>query len=195
MPSVKKLDYQTGFSELTHANIAAFLKRTLTASEQTLVTSLIAEVERDLCRSCSRQFSDTAEIVEEFGSGFNKFDLYNLPIASIVKIEVDGVDVTANYTEGEDYWIIDELYVRFETPIVSQNLYTGVKITYTIRKFWGSDILLLLKKWVSYEFLNSENAGVGVNNFSFADLSKTFNVAQFEKEKQKLISYYEMHQL
>lgn len=193
--SFKKLEYQTGYSGLTHTDIAAFLKRTLTSDDQTLVTSLIAEVERSLCALTNRQFKPSVDYYEEFGSGISEFELFNLPINSLTSIEVDGVDVTSNYTLGENYWIMDELYVKFETPITSQNIYTGVKLTYQIRQFWGDDVKLLLKKWVAYEFLNSENAGVGVSNFGFSDLNKTFNLSQYEKEKEKIINYYTLQHL
>jgi hypothetical protein len=188
--SFKKFDYQTGFSGITFADIALFLKRTLTASEQTLVTSLIAEVEREICRSTSRQFSDTAEYYEEFRSGYSQFYLYNLPVASISLIEIDGVDMTSSYTEGSDYWILDEILIKFEVPIVSQNLYTGVKLTYTIRKFWGEDIELLIKKMVAVNFLRSEDGGVALGSFSFADEAQQFNQRQFDIEKEKVINYY-----
>ena len=193
--SFKKLDFQTGYSGITNAIIASFLQRTLTTAEQSLVDTLITDVEREICRETSRQFSETAEYYEEFGSGFNKFDLYNLPIESIEKIEIDNVDVTPSHTEGTTYWILDELYVRFETPLISQNAYTGVKLTYKIRKFWGKDIELLVKKMVAVEFLRSEDGGVALGNFSFSDTSQQFNQRQFNDNKKKVLDYYTAHQL
>ena len=124
--SFKKLDFQTGFSGITNSDIALFLKRTLTTSEQLLVDSLITEVERSLCQATNRQFSDTAEYYEEFESGIDQFELYNIPINEITKIEIDNVDVTADYTLATDYWIINELYVKFLTPLISTDLYTGI---------------------------------------------------------------------
>jgi len=193
--SFKKFEYQTGYSGLTQADIATFLKRTLTTDEQTLVTSLITEVERSLCQMTNRQFKSGVDYYEEFGSGHSNFDLANVPVSSLTTIEVDGVDVTANYDLAEDYWVMDELYIKFQSPITSADLYTGVKLTYQIRQFWGEDVKLLLKKWISYEFLNSENAGVGVSNFGFSDLNKTFNVSQYQREKEKIISYYTLLRL
>ncbi|RMD67348.1 MAG: hypothetical protein D6822_08420 [Cyanobacteria bacterium J149] len=190
--AVYKTDYQTGYTGITNTDVASFLKRTLTTSEQSLVDSLIAEVERSLCRECNRQFSEITEYYEVFESGISQFDLYNLPISAITKIEVDNVDVTSNYTLASDYWIIDGLYVKFETPIISTDIYTGVKITYQIRKFWGDDIKLLVKKWAAYEFLNSENGGVGASSVNFSELSQTFNISQYQKEKEKVINYYKL---
>ena len=185
-----KLDYQTDYSGITNSDIASFLKRTLTTSEKTLVNELITEVERSLCTATSRQFRTGVDYEESFGSGISQFELFNVPISSITAIIVDGVDVTSNYTLGTDFWVLDELYVKFKTPITSTDLYTGVKIDYQIRKFWGEDIELLIKKWVSYEFLNSENAGIGVSNFSFSDLQKAFDTSKYLKDKERLISYY-----
>lgn len=193
--SFNKLDFQIGYSGLSHTDIASFLKRTLTADEQALVTSLISEVERSLCQLTNRQFKPSVDYFQEFGSGISEFELANVPISQLSEVSVDGVDVTENYTLGENYWIMDEIYIKFETPITSQNIYTGVKLSYQIRKFWGEDIKLFLKKWISYEFLNSENAGVGVSNFSFAELNKVLNVSQFNRDKEKIINYYTLHRL
>lgn len=193
MSVVKYNKYSVGYSAIVHGDIASFLKRTLTTADQTLVTSLIAEVEREICRQTRRQFHQVDTFYEEYPTGVSKFLLSNVPIKAITKIIIDGVEKTSNYTENVHYWIIDGQYVRFQTPLVaSQNPYTGVRIEYSIDQFWGDDVKNLIKKMVSYEFLNSENAGVGLSNESFSDQSAGFNVSRFHKEKDELFKYYRM---
>jgi hypothetical protein len=191
--------YQSsGFSGLTDTDIANFLKRTLSASEKTLVTSLITELESELCRATNRNFKvDSGGAVpvpvqyyEYFNGGFTKIMPQNTPVDSLVAIEIDGVDKTSHYTENVNYWIYDN-FIVFASPVVgtSHNL-KSVKITYTIKKFWGDDVILMLKKWVAYEFLKSENAGVGNSSMSFAEVAQTFDLNNFIKERDKVIFRY-----
>jgi len=184
--------YQSGFSGLTHTNIASFLKRTLTASEQTLVTQLIKDKEIALCVYTNRQFGygSNFEYYETINGGFTRFVPYATPVATLEEIIVDGVDVTANYTVNEDYFIYDNSII-FETPIVSaSNNRRAVKLTYTVRQFWADDIKNLLTKWVALEFLSSEDGGVNTNNVTFGNLSKGLNLDMFEKEKMSIIYRY-----
>jgi len=103
---------------------------------------------------------------------------------------VDGVDKTSYYTENDNYWIYDN-FIVFASAVVGAGYdQKAVKITYTLRPFWGSDLTLMLKKWVAYEFLNTENAGVGLNSMSFADMSQSFDVPRFMKERDKVIYRY-----
>lgn len=196
--SVNGLAYQTGFSGIKNTDIASFLKRSFDSSENDLATKLIQYIEEEVCRRTNRNFkiddgSEEANLIEyyeEFNAGATKYMPQNTPLNSLVKIEIDGVDKTSLYTEGTNYWVYDNFF-KFETGLVS-NVYAdkAVKLTYTLRKFWGYDLVLMIIKWVAYEFLKSENAGVGVNNMSFADIAQSFDLRGFESEKDRVIGRY-----
>lgn len=195
MTAIAKTDYQTGYSGVTHTAVAAFLQRTLTSAEQTLATSLIADVEAEICHACGRQFKASDKTYYElFRSGLSLFRLENYPVASISAIYVDGVDVTSDYDEGVDYYILDEVEVLFDSPLdASSNLYTGVRIEYAMRQFWGADLTSLIKKWVAQEFLASADGGVKLAGKSFAGSAENFDRAAFEKEKARILARYQSH--
>lgn len=190
--------YQTGYSGLTDTDISTFLKRTFTASEKVLVNNLITDLEDELCRATNRNFkvddgADDPTLVqyyEYFTADFLKVMVQNSPVNSMVAIEVDGVDKTSLYTENVNYWIYDN-YIVFSNTVVGTGYdLKSVKITYTIKKFWGRDVTLMLTKWVAYEFLKSENAGVGNSSMSFAEVAQTFDLNNFIKERDKVIFRY-----
>ena len=190
--------YQIGFSGLEDTDISAFLKRSFTNTEKTLVDGLIKDAEEELCRATNRNFkiddgAETPTLIEYyeyFSADFLKVMVQNSPVNSMVKIEVDGVDKTANYTENSNYWIYDN-FITFASAVVGTGYdQKAVKITYTLTKFWGRDVILMLTKWVAYEFLKSENAGVGISSMSFADISQNYDLRNFIKDRDKVIFRY-----
>jgi hypothetical protein len=169
--------HKTGFSGLTNLDISTFLKRDFNENEKHIVDDLITEIEDQLCEECNREFDYNEEYVETFNPPAFKLVTDNMPIVSVESLKIGGVEST-------DYTIYN-----YYIELGEQTLET-VELTYTIEKFWGKNIILFLKKWIAYEFLNSENAGVGLNSMGFADISQTFDVNHFLKEKDKTIFKY-----
>jgi len=88
-------------------------------------------------------------------------------------------------------YFIYENTIIFTSPVVGATYpYNAVKIEYDIQKFWGEDVVNLLIKWVAFEYLNSENAGVAISNMNFDALSQNFDLAGFKKEKEEIIFRY-----
>lgn len=190
MSAVFAKTFYTGYSNITSADIASYLKRTFTEAELALTDEIIASVESELANKCNRNFDTSLTYYETFNSGFTRVMLYNTPINSLKDIYIDGVKKTSLYVLNTDYFIYENMLV-FITPITGTNYpYNAVKIEYDIVKFWGEDVTNLIKKWVAYEFLNSENAGVGVKSMSFDTLSQDFDLATFNKQKEDLIFRY-----
>lgn len=183
--------YQTGFSGLSYTDIGKYLKRTILASEQELVTNLIKEKEFELCSQTNRQFLYTnVEYWQKFNANITKVIPFNTPLNTLTKVEINGVDVTSQFILDYNYFIYDN-YIYFKTPLVaSQDYHNAVKLTYTIRQFWGDDIKNLLKKWVALEFLASENAGVNDSSRSVSGVNESLDLAGFEKEKREVIFRY-----
>jgi len=171
--------YTTGFSQLTNLDISTFLKRDFNDNEKEIVNNLITEIESQLCEECNREFDYLTEYNEVFNSPAIRITPKNMPIKEVVSITSDGVEIT-------DYEIYN-YYIEFE-EIKSK----PIELTYEIEKFWGKNIILLLKKWVAYEFLNSENGGVFLSSMGFSEVSQVFDVNSFLKEKEKVIFKYKI---
>jgi hypothetical protein len=190
--------FQIGYSGLTDEDIASFLKRTFSESEKNLANKLIKGVESEFARLCNRNFlinnqatpPAPIEYYEYFNSGFVKVMPENNPIDKMVKIEIDGVDRTSEYIENNNYWVRG-YYIQFASPVISANYpEKAVKITYTLKQFWGDDVILMLTKWVAYDFLKSENGGIGLSSMSFAEVGQNFDIKSFKEEKEKVIGRY-----
>jgi hypothetical protein len=183
--------YATGYSGVAPVDLAQYLKRTFTADETASAFDLIKSVEYELASKCHRNFNTDLTYFEYFNGGRSVYSPSNYPVASLTKIEVDGIDITDNHTLGATYWILGN-DLRFYTPVYSSHLpFNAVRLEYIIKPFWGDDVKLMVKKWAGVNFLNAENGGVPLSSFSFADLSQTFSYSEFTKERDALIARYE----
>jgi hypothetical protein len=189
MASVDGKLFQTGFTGLQDSDIERFLQRKLNADQKIIITDLIKEIEYDFASQCNRNF-DPAEIYyETFDSIISRVMLYNTPLATLSKIYVDGVDVTSQYVLNTDYWVFEN-EIGFLTPVVSQSGYNGVKLEYTIKQFWGDDVIRAIKKMVARNFLTSADGGLNQQTTSFSNISQSFDLAGFEKEWENIIFRY-----
>lgn len=190
MSSVNGKVFHTGYSLLTPANIASYLKRSFTNAETSIVEGMITSIEAEFALRCNRNFDSTLTYYEIFNGGFTTVMLKNTPISSLKKLYIDGVDKTSLYILDTNYFLYENTLV-FVTPITGAKYpYNAIKIEYEMQKFWGEDVINLLKKWIGYEFLNSENAGIGVRSMSFDTLSQDFDITAFNKEKEDMIFRY-----
>ena len=191
IPTSDAREYQTGYSELIATDIANYLKRSFNSADAILVTQLIIDKEFQLCSQCNRQFKVTNQTYfEYFDAPRTKFIPYASPVSAVSEIMVNGVDKTSSYAVGQDYFIYDNL-IAFYSPIIASTYSPrAIKLTYSLRQFWGQDVTNLIKKWVAVEFLNSENGGVATSQLSFSELSQSLDLGGFEKEKRQLIFRY-----
>ena len=170
-------------------NVAMLLQRTFSEDEKALIVDLISSAEDEFARQCNRNFDDNRTYYEYFDNGFTKVTLLNTPIKTLEAIVVDGMNRTSNYTENTHYWIYDS-FIRFIEYLSGVSLFKAIRLEYTIKKFWGNDVKMLITKWAAYDFLTSDNAGVGQTSMSFEQISQTFNVDQFIKERETVIGRY-----
>lgn len=192
--------YLTGFSGLTHADIAGLTGKTLTTAEQTLVTGLIASAESHFASQCRRNFKDlgdTDSYYETFDAGKHKYYLGNYPLKEVRKITIDGVtkyekNGSSNILVlGTDFFVYDS-YVFFDTVLDSAvNNRRALKIYYAIENVVGEDIKLGLKQWVSELFLNREFAGKQLTNVSNSGVSMGFDQNTIPNYLKQLISVYQ----
>ena len=189
MSAVDGTLFYSGYSGVTPIHVANLLKRTLSDDEKALVVDIISSVEDEFARQCNRNFDNDRTYYQYFDNGFTKVYLLNTPINTLTAIVVDGMDRTSNYTENTHYCIYDS-YIRFLEYVSGVSLFKAIRLEYTIKKFWGNDVKQLITKWAAYDFLNSDNAGVGLSSMSFEQISQTFNTDQFIKERKTVIGRY-----
>lgn len=201
MSNIRATEYQSGYSGLSHSDIAKFVHKTLTTDEQTIVTALIAQMEVTLARKCRRQFKDSLGTDNYYydilSAGEDTLRVSSAPINSIYKIEVDGVtkylssDASYPLVLDTDFYVNDEDIEFVAIPTSSTRNKNAVKVYYTIRKFWGDDVVIALKRWVSEVFLSSEYAGRKISSFSVQGENISF-ADDLPAFIESLVNYYKM---
>lgn len=200
MATIDAKKHYGGYTGLTASQIADFLGKTLTSTEQNIVSSLISSIESFIASKCRRNFkynlgSDVYE--ETFEAGGNRYEFYNFPIESIEKIYIDNTLIyekggSANqYELGKDFFVYDD-YIVFETfiPQSSINNKRALKIQYKIKQFWGDDVILAVKLWTAQLFNSKEYGSKTVNSFSFSGLSLSFKDEDMPGFVKQIIETY-----
>lgn len=188
-------DYQTGFSDIKSLDVASYLKKTFTQNDEVLVENIIASVEDSICRKTNRQFNYSLNYYEELDGGFNLFEPRLIPLNSLVKVWIDGVDVTTNYTAGTNYWVYDGSIRFLEYLRGSTYNFKDVRLDYKINQFWGDELKLAVKQIVGKIYLDGENAGVGISNFNFADLGQELSLGRWDSMINNLLFRYTIHNI
>lgn len=198
MPENPK-QFITGFSGVTYETIASFLKRTFTPDEQTEISSLITQIEYELAARCRRQFAyqtddeqypEAIEYSEFFDLPNDNFFPNAFPIEEVKSIKVEGVEKIETLTENVDYFIYDS-HIEFYPDLFEVNQgRKALQLTYTIRKFWGDDVVLLIKKLAGKMWLASEDAGESIGERSFASVREVMDSKEFKNQVETTISRY-----
>lgn len=190
--------FQTGWSGLGANDIASFLGKTLTTEEESVVNSLISSVERFICSQCNRQFKDGVVYEEILDAGKGRYDLFNYPINEITSIYLDGnVKYDKNSSDNDwelndDFFVYDD-YVIFDSDVDTNSAvdnHRALKIEYSIKKFWGDDVLLAIKRFVGELFSQREFGGKVVNSFSVGGNTISFNASEIPEYLQVIIRTY-----
>jgi len=191
--------YYSGYSGITAQAVADFLGKTLTTTEQNIISSLISSIELFLAQKCRRNFkydlgNDYYE--EIFDAGFEKYYFHNFPVKEVAKITIDDSDVYIKgggsnlYELNKDFFVYRD-YIIFRTiPQSSKDNSQALKISYNIEKFWGEDVELGIKQWVSQIFSQKEYGGKNISSFNFAGLSLSFNQGEIPEYIKALIRTY-----
>lgn len=186
----------SGYSAITYTDIQTFINRTLTSGEQTLVTSLITSVESYIARLCDRQFKTATDFTDVFDIDGQDYIFYNYPIKEVTKIVSGGITLydksvqENNYVEGIDYFTYDDRIMFEYEPEYTNSPRRALEITYNIEKFWGDDVTLAIKKWVSEMFTAKEFAGREMSNISVNGVSTGFDTSKTPAYVQKVIDAY-----
>lgn len=190
MASVDGKLFQTGFTGLQDADIERFLQRTLNAEQKVSITEIITSVEHEFASRCNRNFDTDETYFEYFDSGISRVTPNNTPIATLEGVTIDGVDKTTDYTLNSNYWI-RENEIDFLVPLMGASYgYNAVTIEYTIKKFWGDDVVRAIKEMVARNYLSSGDGGVNQTNNSFSNISQGFDLAGFQKHFDDTIFRY-----
>lgn len=190
--------FQSGFSGVTHADISALTGRTLSASEQSLCTSLISALEAHIARLCDRNLkaSDTDLYYETFDAGRSKYYPFSYPLKAIALIKVDGVTIydkdgsSNQLTLGRDFFVYPSKVV-FDPPRNSSvDNRLAMQIYYTIENIVGEDLKLAIKQYVSEIFLNREQAGKSTSSINVAGVSLNFDSTSLPNYLKSVIASY-----
>lgn len=196
MSTFNPRQFLTGYSGIQSTDLARFLKRRFTAKEQALADDLIRHVEADFAALCERNFafqdqSDDPEPIqykERFDTGRVTYYPAAFPVQEIIEVKVAGQ--VQDLEENEDYFIYDD-HIEFESALSSSGDHRrALEITYTIRKFWGDDVILAIKKCAGRLWLSSEAAGVHLSDRMFSSIRETFDNEAFEKEISQVVRRY-----
>lgn len=200
MATINAKVHYGGYTGLTASQIADFLGKTLTTTEQNIVSSLISSIESFIASKCRRNFKYDlgADVYEEtFDAGANRYEFYNFPIDSIEKIYIDNDLIYENggsnnqYELGKDFFVYDD-YIVFQTftPQSSINNKRALKIQYKIKKFWSDEVVDGVKMWVAQLFNSKEYGGKTINSFSFSGLSLSFKDEDIPSFAREIINTY-----
>lgn len=192
--------YKSGYSGLTYSDIAAFLSKTLIGAEQTLITALIADIEDYLCRATRRNFfiadGTTDKYVETVDAGLDRYYLTNGPIKEVLQISVNGTDWylkgggSNKLTLGTDFFVYEDKVVFENVPYSSIDDRRAMKIYYTIEQFWGNDVKLAIKRWVSDLFLAREYGGASIKRFNVQGFSMDFDETSLPTYIKSVVDSY-----
>jgi hypothetical protein len=178
--------YVSGWSGVKANDLALYLRRTLTPQERLEANRLIECAEIEIGQRCRRPFKfATTFYTETFDLPGRVFYTAAFPINLISEFRVDG-ELTS-FVEGEDYFLYDS-YIQFNTRLTGKR--RGLKIKYSIRKFWDKDIEQLVLTIAGQTWLNSENAGLGLKEASFAAVREVFDIESHKKQIQDVINRY-----
>lgn len=190
--------YASGYTEKSGSDLAGFLKRTFTAEETEQADMLIAAVEREIATRCKRQFlfqskDDEGTVIDQvyeeyFDLPESVFFTHNFPIKAVSKIILNGAEQTM--TANTDYFVYDDHIEFYPTLLAGIQGRRALKIEYTIEKFWGEEIDLLVLKLAGRLWLSAENAGVGVRETSFASMREAMDTQGFKTDTDRIVSLY-----
>ncbi len=191
--------FYSGYSELTPNDIGNFIGKELSSTEQAVINSLIQSMELHIARNCNRNFLHDLSgnsYYQVFDAGKKEYCTFNLPIKEITKIELDGdieydIEEESNdYVLGSDFFVYDEGITFYTITKSSINDRNALKIYYTIEEFWGEDVKLAIKRWVSEIFLSREYGGKKVTSFNFSGYSLDFSEDEIPEYIKEVISNY-----
>jgi len=173
---------QSNWSGVTPANIGDFLDEVITGKE-TLIAKMILKAEDDISSGAGRNFKIANTIYEEtLDAGTDKLYTSNSPINEVQKITVNGNDVfikdgSNNTLNLGVEFLVYPKYVFFRNGIYSPNGFDeqAVKIQYTLKKFWGEDVVGAIIEAVAKTYLQKEYGNKDVSQMDTGTITVGFN--------------------
>jgi len=183
-----------GYSALTHADISAFIGRTLTSAEQSLVTTIIAMAEYFFCKATNRNYLTTVDYIDTKTTEKTNIYLSNFPINEVKSITIDDVEVyvkggsTNTMVLDEDFYVYDD-HINFISLPMAFHDKRKFEIIYTIYTCFMPDAKLVLLEMVSNLFLAREEGGKEATSINAGGLSESFGSNVSDYAKQVINSY------
>jgi hypothetical protein len=202
MANQKGYLFLSGFSGVTHSDIANFTGKTLTTQENSVVDDLIASAEDFFARQCKRNFQTkdgiNNQIYFEITNGdIDLFYPFNYPINEVTQIDVQGTTVylkggsNNQIILGKDFFVYPEKLELINKNFSFDTNEQAMTIYYSIDQFWGKDITLVIKRWISEIFLASQYGGKGISSINVAGgVNIQFDISNLPKYINDLITYY-----
>ncbi len=184
MTEVNAKSIQTGYSKVTYSDVGNFINKKFNSQEQTLIAFLISACETLIARETGRNFAYSNVLYyEDLVAGTNLYKFRNTPVLEINKILLDNViqyEVEGNsniYTLNIDFTPYTDSIYFYTIPTSLIRSSNGLRIYYTIEKFWGDDVKLAIMQWVGEIFLSRDYAGKKINSINSNGVSVSFNSA------------------
>lgn len=183
MPQNPRL-YQSGYTGLTGADLANYLRREYSPEELDQAQMLIKSVELDIASECRRPFEYRGSFSERFNLPAHTIYTHAFPILEVEKFMIGEEEVDVDYT-------IEGSSILFPTGVFGfERINKGLEVIYTIPQFWGDDVKNLVLKLAGQAMLNAEDGGVTKKEFSFVATRMVMDYDKFEKERRAIISKY-----
>lgn len=192
---------KTGFSSLTYTDVANYLGVSLSSAEQTLITTLIEQVEDLLVTETRRQFfiSTTDNFYQEFDGGKSCYWFEAFPVNEVTKIIVDGVTKyekggsNNTYTLNVDFFVYPNK-IEFEVDTSgSQYSHKNLIIHYNLEQFWGNTVKQAILQYVADLFSKREYAGQTPNSINAQGFSINFGDAKSVPDTfKRLVNMYKV---
>lgn len=178
-----------GYSGLVHGDISAYVGKTLTSAEQSLVTDLISVAELYFAKQTNRNYLTTSTYFDTFNAGAVSYNPSNFPIKEVTKITLDGETIyqktpaLGTLVLGTDFFVFDDCVEFDEIQYSVVDNRNALVIYYTIDDVFNDDAKMALKLWVAEFFLNRETGGKDLSSENAGGISMNFtsNVPDYMK--------------
>jgi len=200
MADQKARIYLSGWSSLTHTDISSLVGKTLSSAEQSLLTTLIAELELTICRRCNRQFKYSSQTYyETVNAGEEKYFLKSIPVLAVTKITLDGSTIyelngnNNTLTLNQDFFVFRN-YVQFASVQSSSvDNRNALVIYYTLEQFYGDEIKLAMKRYLAELFLQREYGTKPVQSLGISGgLDISFDSRAIPDYLEKVINFHKL---
>ena len=193
--------FQPDWSGIEPVDIQNLLGKAFNNQEVDVVSSLITAIEDFISREARRNFyivdGTTEQYEETFDAGHKIVHTFNLPIDTIYKIQVDDRVLYEKDGENNSYiwgkhFVFYDDRICFISSVPTSTILNAnaLKICYSIKKFWGEDAKLVVKRWVGEIFTAREYGGKAAQNVNVSGFSINFDLQSSPDYIKTTIGHY-----